>query len=82
MHSIYGARWTNEALVALTDAEGVILYYRDDEARTPKSEDSILVGSDEVTWPKGWSLTPYYEASSGMIIELWRSRLGFRPLEN
>ena len=82
MHSIYGASWTNDSLVALTDLEGVILYYRDDETRTPELEDSIVVGSDEVTWPKGWSLTPYYEASSGMIVVLRLSRLGFHPLEN
>ncbi len=80
--SIYPVQKSDGSLVALTDVEGVILYYRDDETRIPKSEDSILIGPVEVAWPKGGSRAPYHEASSGAIIELRRSFLSFHQPEN
>lgn len=82
MHNIYGAKVADDALIAQTAREGVILYYADDPDGSSTRDESIMVGPVEITWPKGRSLTPYYEVSSGMIVELWRSRLGFYPLEN
>ncbi|WP_299399278.1 hypothetical protein [Pelagibius sp.] len=82
VYDIFPVQRTNDALVAMTDVEGIILYYLDDPGRPSGGDSGILVGSTEIPWQLGSPLNLYYEASSGAIVEFWRSRLSFHQTGN
>lgn len=77
---VYPTKLIEGSLVMQPERDGIILYRRSSSTEAAKTS-LLSFRSADITWPRHPSPASYYEAESGVILELKVSRLSFHLMD-